>query len=295
MIKIHRSFVFLHLAVFLFGFTGILGELIQLSAIWLVWWRALLTCLILIPVLFWEKSSWPTPKNLFRLMGVGAIVGLHWICFYGSIKLSNSSVAMICLATIPFFTSLFESMIYRRSMNKTDILFSLLILPGIILIAGGLSFDYQIGLWVGIVAAMLSGLFATLNKKYISTAGPLQITFLELFSVWLMSGSVLIILDYFQPSNKFIPNTTDSFYLILLSLFCTVVAFALTVASLRHLSAFTAMLAFNLEPVYGIILSYFLINNNKDMSLRFYSGVAIILLVVFTYPFAKNRRRIPAI
>jgi len=180
-------------------------------------------------------------------------------------------------------------------MNKTDILFSLLILPGIILIAGGLSFDYQIGLWVGIVAAMLSGLFATLNKKYISTAGPLQITFLELFSVWLMSGSVLIILDYFQPSNKFIPNTTDSFYLILLSLFCTVVAFALTVASLRHLSAFTAMLAFNLEPVYGIILSYFLINNNKDMSLRFYSGVAIILLVVFTYPFAKNRRRIPAI
>ncbi|MDQ3141518.1 MAG: DMT family transporter [Bacteroidota bacterium] len=287
---IQRSYLFLHLAVFLFGFTGILGDLILLPAIILVWWRALLTWTIMSPYM-WSSGKWKkiTKKTFLIFLGIGVIVALHWICFYGSIKLANSSVAMICLATISIMTAFFEAWLNKKRIQWTDVFIGILIIPGILLIIQNISADFRVGFWIGILAAAFSALFAALNKKYIATIDPISLTWIELFSVWLFITLLLPIIYWQMPEYKFLPTSTDWLYLLVLSIACTIVAYVLAVKALQHLSAFSTMLTFNLEPVYGIILSILILKEYKEFNLWFYVGVFIIFVSIFIHPYLNNK------
>lgn len=280
----------LHLAVFLFGFTGVLGKSILLPALTLVWWRALLSCLMMWPA-FVKSGGFKTisKRSVYTFLGIGCIVGIHWICFYGSIKLSNSSVAMICLAFIPIFTAIFESLIHRRPLDRLDVFTGFLTIPAMWLIIQHIDLNFRTGLFVGILAALFSALFATLNKKYILSASPMQISWLELFAVWILLSLMLPVLYANQPELKFFPVGMDWIYLLLLSYVCTYIAYVLTIQSLHHLTAFSAMLAFNLEPVYGILLAIALLSEHKDFNMYFYFGVIILLLVVFLHPMLQKK------
>jgi len=276
-----RAYIELHIAVFLWGFTAILGDLIQLSALTLVWWRVFLTCLSLLAFVRLNKIySELGKRHFFTLLGIGCLTGLHWLAFYGSIKLANASIALITMATTSLFSSLLEPWIVKRPFRWYELLLGILILPGIWLITEGSSSDMNLGIVVGLVSAFLASLFTTLNKRYIGNTDPLRVTFIELGGATLFLG---ILLPFFGVANFWPPSGLDWAYLLILAILCTTLTFVLSLRALRKLSAFATNLTINLEPVYGIFLAYFLLDDARELDGRFYFGTGIIMIAVFGY------------
>ncbi|MEL6636555.1 MAG: EamA family transporter [Bacteroidota bacterium] len=294
--KTHRAYLELHFAVFLFGFTAILGDLISLAATTLVWWRVLLTSISLLFLIRGGRQLGALPRSLIlQYMGIGVLVGLHWITFFGAIKYSNASVCLVCMATTSFFTALLEPLLLRQPTRAYEILLGLLIIPGMALIVRSLDWSMLTGVGLGLLSALLASLFAILNKKLVDRADPLSITFLELSSAWLFISFLLPLLYYQNPDLPFWPRDWDWGYLLILALLCTTLAYVLALRSLQHLSAFAANLTVNLEPVYGIVLAIFLLQDNKELNPNFYGGGLIILIAVFSYPLLKSRFEKPAV
>ncbi len=290
--QIQKAYLQLHIAVLLYGFTAILGDLIQLNALMLVWWRVFITSLSLAILFRLRNRLSQIPRlTVLKYMGIGVLIALHWVGFYGSIKLANASTALIAMATTSFFSALIEPFVIKRSVYKYELALGLLIIPGMILIVNGSDFDLIYGLLVGLVAAFLAALFTSLNKKLIIEADEMSITFLELGSAWLFLSVVIPIYALATPGRtlKFWPDSQDLFYLLLLSLLCTTFAYVISLKALRHLSAYASTLTINLEPVYGIILAWVILKEYQERSTGFYLGGGIILLAVFSYPLLKKR------
>jgi drug/metabolite transporter (DMT)-like permease len=288
--SVFKSYVSLHIAVLLFGFTAILGALIQITALELVWWRVLLTALSLAFIGRGIRSVLKMPRrDVLLFLGVGVIVALHWLCFYGSIKFANASIALVCMATTSFFTALIEPILLRSRFRARDIILSLLVVPGMVLVVQNVDVSMMKGVVVGLLSALLASLFASLNKKYIDKAHTYTITFLEMSGSWIflsLLAPILISLDVFTFQW---PSPTDWIYLLILALLCTTLAFILALNSLKHLSAFASNLVINLEPVYGILLAILILREHHDLSFGFYWGVVIILAVVIAYPFLSRK------
>lgn len=286
-----KAYIELHIAVILFGFTAILGELIQLPALSLVWWRVCITCISLLYFINWgQKLRIVSRKNLWRYMGIGLIVGLHWLTFYGSIKMSNASMALVCLATTSFFTSIIESLVGKRSISRLELLLGALILPGMYIIFHNIDPSMVNGFLVGIISAICAATFATLNKVMIGRADNYTITFIELGSAWILM-SVLLLLGIGNISlDRFFPPTTmDWVYIIVLALLCTTLAYVLALNALKHLSAFASNLVINIEPIYGIVLAAILLKEHEQLNTSFYIGGGMILATVLAYPYLKKR------
>lgn len=288
---VQKSYLKIHIAVLLFGFTAILGGLIELSALILVWWRMFLTAISLIFLVKWSRLIGTIDKGLFTILMInGCIVAIHWLCFYGAIKLANASVALVCMASSAFFTSFVEPIALKASINRVDIVMALMVIPGMALVVQNLEVSMLWGVAAGLGAAFLSAVFATVNKKYINSAHATDITFIELGGGWLF---LTLLLPFFISSELesliFWPSFSDMTYLILLALLCTTLAFILSIQSLKHLSAFNSNLIINLEPVYGIVLAWLILQENKELNPGFYLGVVVILIVVFAYPVIKRR------
>ncbi len=282
-----RALIQLHLAVVLFGTSAILGDQIHLSAVVLVWWRLLITIVSLFLfvniVKQFYKTSW---KSLLSWMGIGLIVSMHWIAFFASIKYANASVALICQATTVIFTSMFEPVFFKVRPKWNEILLAILVAPCMILVVSDLTLSV-FGVWLGLVSAALLALFGILNKKMISRGDPLFITFIEMSSGCLAIGIFLLL---FLPSDEsFLPHGYDWLYLVFLALGCTTLGFVLVLQALKHLSAFTTLLAFNLEPVYGILLAGLLLNDASDLSFTFYIGSFLIIALVLIHAWMSNR------
>jgi len=275
-----KSFLQLHIAVFLAGFTAILGKLIELNEGWLVWFRLLLTLLMLGGWMAWRKEmkriAW---KDFFRIAGVGLIIALHWVTFYGSVKYSNVSVALVCLSASGFFTSILEPLIRRTKIILAEMLLGLLAIMGIYII-----FDfhpeYTLGIVFGIVCAIGSSLFPIFNRQLVQRFPPRLLTFYEFGGGLLLLTALLPF--YFQqfPAAYFMPTSSDWAWLLVLAFFCTVIGFELQLRSLQKISAFTANLTYNLEPLYGIILAFIFFDERKLLHQQFYIGLALIVLAI---------------
>lgn len=275
-----KAFIQLHIAVFLAGFTAILGKLITLNEGLLVWYRLLVTSLTLALILLYKKQLAVLKlKQAFRIFGVGAIVALHWVSFYGSIKHSNVSVSLTCLSAIGFFTSFLEPLFMKRRIDIVEILLGLMAIAGIYLI-----FDfypqYKLGILLGLISALLASLFPIFNKILLFKVSANTLTVYE------MTGG-LIALTFFLPfylkefpAAYFLPTLNDWIWLLVLAWLCTVFTFILSLNALRKISPFTANLAYNLEPVYGIILAFLIFHENKYLSAGFYYGLSLILVAV---------------
>ena len=285
-----RAYLELHLAVVLYGFTAILGKLISISAVSIVWWRVFFASISFLFILNVGKLVKKLPRQvIIRFMLIGIIVGLHWITFYGSIKLSNASVSLICLATTSFFTSLIEPIIVKRKFNWLELALGIVILPGMYFIVNGIDVSYYQGVIVGLASALFASLFSILNKKYIDDAQPTELAGIQLFGVFVFISVCAPILFFFNPEIDWMPSMSDVFYLVILALLCTTFAYILSMRSLRHLSAFASNLVINLEPVYGILLAAAILAEYNELSSNFYIGVGIICFAVFSYPVLKKR------
>ncbi len=286
----NKAYIELHIAVFLFGFTAILGDLITLSATVLVWWRVLITCISLFFLLrFGKRMTKLSGKMIAILFGIGVLVALHWVTFFGAIKYSNASIALIALATASFFTAFMEPLMLKKPISKVEIILGVAIIPGMALVVKNIDLSMYMGIYLGLISSILAVTFSILNKKYINDADPMTITFIELGSAWLFLSVCLPFLFWFSEKPVlFWPTNSDLFYLLILALACTTLAYILSLRALKHLTAFATNLTINLEPVYGILLAWLILQENEELNDGFYVGCGLIVLVVFAYPFLKR-------
>ena len=288
----------IHLCVLLWGFTAILGKLITLPALPLVWWRMLIVvaALALLPRVWRGVRAMPL-RARWAYAGIGALVALHWLTFYGAIKLSNASVAATCIAFATPMTALVEPLLTRQRFQPRDLLLGLASLPGIWLVVGGVPAGMHAGIVAGVVSALFVALFGTLNKRMVDGGDALTVTALELsagtLTLTLLAPLMPMLVPAFAGPLLVLPTGMDAFWLVVLALACTLFPFALCLVALRHLSAFTAQLSVNLEPIYAIVLAAILFGEQQELGGKFYAGVAIILGVVFAQGLLAGKRKPP--
>jgi drug/metabolite transporter (DMT)-like permease len=286
-----RARLQIHFCVFLWGFTAILGKLITLAALPLVWWRMLLVSgtLLLVPRV-WRALRVVPLRLALAYAGIGVIVSLHWLTFYGAIKLANASVAATCIAVAPLFLAFLEPLLARRRFELRELLLALVVVPGVALVVDGVPAGMRLGVAVGVLSALLVATFSALNKRLVAHADPLAVTALELGA----GAAFLTMLAPLLPHSGSawpLPDAHDALLLLILAYACTLLPFALSLHALRQVSAFSMQLITNLEPVYAIVLAIVLLHEQRVLDARFYLGVLVILGAVFLHPLLTRGRQ----
>lgn len=282
-----KSYLNLHLIVFIWGFTAILGALISVQSDALVWYRMLLASVFLFFFIFFKKQSFRIPiKEFFKLIFVGLLIALHWVFFFEAIHISNVSITLAVFSLGAFLASILEPIFYGRKILWYEVFFGLIIIASLVMILQ-VEMNYLSGLFYALASIIIGVLFTLLNGKLIERHEPSVITFYEFLA------GVFFITIYFLFTNTFnsdffILTTSDWIYLLILSSICTAYAFTASVKVMRILSPYTVMLTTSLEPVYGIVLAYFIIGGKEKMSVEFYIGAVLIVITVILNGIVKH-------
>jgi len=275
-----KSYLVLHFAVLLAGFTGIFGKLISLNEGLLVWYRVFFSSIILLLVLklFKTKTS-VTSKQKFDIAKIGLFITIHWVFFYASVKYANVSIGVVCYCLTSFFTAVFSPIINRQKFNLTELLLSLLTLAGIALI---FHFDssYQLGIGLGVLSSAFAAIYTIYNERLVRKYDSRIINYYQMIGGTIALGIALPFYLHHFPAPSLLPSLKDTGYLLLLASFCTVGLYVLFAESLKRISAFTVNLSFNLEPVYAIILAFLFFNESKELSVSFYIGLLFVMASV---------------
>ena len=283
-----KNYLLLHLIVFIWGFTAILGALITIDAIPLVWYRMLLAVLFIAIYFLWKKKSFKVDRaGLLKFFFTGVVIALHWVFFFKAIKVSNVSVALVTMSTGAFFTALIEPVFFKRKINALEMFLGLLVIAGLYIIFNFES-QYKLGIIYALIASFLGALFAVLNGLFIKKYTADTISFYQLFFGVVFITIYLLFTNSFSVSFFQIP-ASDWLYLIVLSSICTAYAFIASVHVMKYLSPYTVMLTINLEPIYAIVLTLFIFGDKEQMSSTFYLGAFIVLFVVLLNGIIKNR------
>ena len=280
----------MHLSIILWGATGVLGRGIALSEGMLVWYRLIITTASLgIYILFTKKSFKVSKQNFWKLFGIGALLMVHWLFFYGAIKYSNVSITLSLFASTTLFTALIEPVITKKKFNKAELLYSLMAMCGIALIFYSDENSYSIGIVLALLAAFIGAFFNILNKDVVKEVSSDVVSFYEIGAGLLVLTLLLpLYIHVLQPAKLF-PTNTDWVLLFVLAIICTHITLILSLNALKHLSAFTLNLSINLEPVYGIALAFLIFHENKNLNAGFFAGTFIIMLSVLLHSYFEER------
>lgn len=286
-----RSYLHFHLIVFIWGFTAVLGSLISIDSVPLVWFRMGMASIFIFIYIKWKKIDITLSRKAFLSFAIaGIIIAIHWLTFFGAIKVSNVSITLAMMSTGAFFTALLEPIFYKRKLIWYEVLFGTIVIGALYLIFE-VQPEYRLGIGLALLSALLSAVFTLVNGKFVHQHNPTKISFYEL-----VIGTLFITLylafakaDTFFSSDFFTLPYTDWIYLLILASVCTAYAFIASVKVMKHLSPYTLMLTINLEPVYGILLAYMVLGDKEQMSTEFYYGAIVILLVVIANGILKNR------
>ena len=276
---IQKAFIQLHLSVMLAGFTGLFGKLITLNEVDIVWYRMLFTSIIL---LVFTGLPQIERKKLLQLGGCGALLGLHWMLFYGSIKASNVSIGVICYSLVGFFTAIIEPIIYRKKISTIEILFSLITVFGLLCI---FSFDarYRYGISIGVLSSFVAALYGVCNKKVSVGVKTRTVLFYQMSAGLVVVSMIIPFYLVMFPAHQdvlVIPEGSNLWWMLCHALFCTVAMYILQIQALRTLSAFTVNLTYNLEPCYTIAIAFIVFHEARELNFSFYIGIALILISV---------------
>lgn len=275
----------LHLIVLIYGFTAILGRLISLNADLLVAWRMVITVTVLSLIIFRNGNiKWPSRKQTTSYLLVGVIVACHWITFFGAIKIANVSVALGGLASTTLFVSILEPIILKRRFRVLELAIGLLIIIGLTIIFR-FETTYYKGLIVALTSAFLAALFTVINKKLVSKESNHSF----LMGYLQLAGGATAVIIYLAlkgtfNTTAFLPSSSDWLWLSLLAVICTAYPYIATIRLMKNLSAYNITLAINMEPIYGVVLAFFIFGQSEQMTSGFYLGAAIIMASVFAYP-----------
>ena len=283
-----KNYLHLHLIVFIWGFTAILGELISIEAVPLVWFRMFLAVIFILCYFLIKRENLKIDKRaIFKFFFSGVIIAIHWITFFKAIKVSNVSVTLVTMSTGAFFASIIEPLIFRKKIQPLEIFMGLLVILGLYIIFN-FEGQYIWGIVFALISAFSSALFSVLNGLYIKKYKATVISFYQL----LFGGIGVTIFLFFSnqfTNNFFYLKNSDWFYLLLLSSICTSYAFIASVKVMKYLTPYTVMLTINLEPIYGIILALLILGEKEQMNPEFYYGALIVLFVVILNGVIKNK------
>ncbi len=283
----NKGFLLLHLSVFIAGFTGVLGRLIELDSAVLVWhrmaWAAALMALFL---LFRKDLKRHKFNDICQMGGVGVLLCLHWVFFYASIKASNVSIGVVCFSLVGFFTALFDPIINKHKFSISEFLFSILTVCGVYLI---FHFDtrYRLGIVFGIVSSALYALFAIANQHVGKRYEAKNMLFWEMVGGLVVLSVILPIYNYFIPVGKLMPTGLDYPYIAFMVVVCTIGLCLLQIIVLQKIDAFTVNLTYNLESVYSIIIAMLIFNEYQDLNFSFILGIALIIISVALQTWSK--------
>ncbi|MDQ3277579.1 MAG: DMT family transporter [Bacteroidota bacterium] len=275
-----KALLQLHAAVFLWGFTGVLGRAITLDSTMLVWWRLLITMVSLwVLYTIQGKSRRMDWKGALKIALIGTILALHWVCFYASIKLANVTIALTCLSTTALIAALIEPLILKKRFDLVEIFLGLFAIAGILIIYNT-HIQFSTGIVIGLLSSLFTVVVSVLNKSIVDKHNPENITLYQLTGGFV---GLTVLLPLFQglfPEKFATPTPWDWAWLVVLSWLCTILTFFLYIRALKKVSAFTMNLTLTLEPIYGIILAFLIYQENKMFSQWFYVGFGLIALAV---------------
>jgi drug/metabolite transporter (DMT)-like permease len=281
--------IWLHIAVFIFGTTGILGKLISLDSFHLVWYRLVIAVTAFFAILYFGKSGMLIGRRpLIKILGAGVILVVHWITFFEAIKRSNVSVALVCLSSSAFFTSILEPLYYRRRMAWHEPFFGLCIIVGLYCVFS-FEFEYLDGMILGIVSALFAAWFTVLNALLVRETDAKTITLYELLGA-LGSLTVLLLVTGGFRAEEMAISWSDFGWLLILGTVGTAFSFSLSVQLVKRLTPYTFVMAINLEPIYAMILAVLIWPESETMSGGFYAGAAIVVAVIFLNAMVSKRR-----
>ena len=275
-----KAFFQLHTAVFLAGFTGVLGRLITLNEVVLVWYRLMITCVVLwLSLLVRKRKPAASRKLFFQASSVGFILALHWVTFYAGIKIANVSTALVCLSAMGFFTAILEPVLLRKTFDIREILLGLLAIGGVSII---FHFDprYKLGIVISLFSAFLASIFPVLNRQILQKMDAETAARYQLSGGFLFITLLIPVYLHFFPVGRLLPSLSDIGWLLVLALLCTVLAFELFMKALQKIPAFTVNLSYNLEPIYGVALAFLIYREDKELSPGFYYGFLLIIVAV---------------
>ena len=274
--------------VLILGFTGIFGKLISLNTIELVWYRMLIAFITLFTFLAFKKELTKIKKkDFFGLLFVGSLVAVHWFFFFESIKVSNVSVAVVCLSTASFFSAMIEPFFLKRKPKLYEYLLGIVVFVTLFLMLEAET-KYTMGYIYGIIASFLGTLFTLYNAKYINRLEASKITMVEMLAGIIIFSILMFINKEIGISNLKI-NINDFVYLFLLGTICTAAVFVWMVEIMKYISPYSLIMAINLEPIYSIVLALIIFSESEHMNLSFYIGASVIILVVFLESYLKNK------
>ncbi len=292
MFKTYKYYILLHLIIFMWGFTGILGKLIALDAFIIVWHRVLIAFIALgLFLLFTKKSilisNW---QSGLKLIGVGIIVTLHWITFYKSIQLSTASLGILCLSTTTLHVTWLEPFVMKRPFQVSEFLLGFIVIFGIYFVSSDFQPHEYAALGYGLISALCAALFSVFNAKLAQEIPTPTITLYEMGTGFIFL-SIILLFQGRLTSDLFIMTTSDFLWLLFLGILCTSFAFLITIEIVKVLGAFTVSLSINLEPIYTILLAIFILQEHTLLNNRFYIGATLIILVVIANGWMKNYQR----
>ena len=287
--QFNKSYFKLHFLVVLWGFTAILGLLIKLSFIEVVFYRTLFSFLALAIILQISRVGFFIhPREILKLLLTGMVISFHWLLFFGAARYSNASVSLIGLSTTALWTSLLEPLVHKRKISVIEIFFGLAVIAGLYIIYND-DFTYGIGLLMSLGSALFAAIFTVINYGFIRKYNAVSITFYEMVGAWLTTIPLLWILREDSMSVLSLPSWSDTGYLLILALVCTVYANTVATKLLKEFTAFSSNLIINMEPVYGILLALLIFGDSERMNTSFYLGALSIIVAVFIYPLVLKK------
>ncbi|WP_343634986.1 DMT family transporter [Fluviicola sp.] len=287
-----RYYILMHLVIFMWGFTGILGKLIHIDAQYLVWHRILIAFLSLLIGLYFLKMPMRihNRKAMLKVFGTGIIVALHWITFYSAIKLSTASLGILCLSTATLHVTWIEPIVFKKKFSWIEFLFGALVIFGIYFVSSDFDETQYLALGLGLVSALCAGFFSVFNAKLAEEVPSSAITLHEM-GIGLVFLSGMLLYNGKLDSNLFNMSGSDFAWLLFLGICCTSFAFVATIEVMKKLGAFTVSLSINLEPVYTILLAIPILHEDELLNGNFYAGSAMIIVVVIANAIYKSKMR----
>lgn len=283
-----NALLLLHLTVFIWGFTGILGKLIQQGTLHLVYTRTVIALAGLALGAWWMRRTLsPRTPDLKHYLLISIIITAHWITFYGAIKISTASIAAACLSTSTVFTALLEPFWFKRRIRMYEVLLGMVVIAALVLIFG-LETEHRTGILIGVLSALLSAWFNIVNAVLVQRDNVFRISFYEMAGAMVLLGGYLLFTNDLPPPLWELP-TSDIIYQLLLGLVCTSFAFVAGIVVMRQLSPFTVMLTVNLEPVYTIVVALLIWGSEEKMKAGSYMGIALILACLFVNGWLQRR------
>lgn len=283
-----RPLLTLHLIIVAWAFTAILGKLISIPAPDMVVWRTGIAAMGFVGLAGMYHTSLRIPaSDAWKLLGIGAFIGVHWVLFFLSARLATASVSLAAMPTMMIWCSLVEPLVNgTRRWSRVELIIGVITIAAVWMMYA-VEMRYWLGLSVGLLSAVLASIYAVTNKQVVARFHFTVLCSYQMTGACLAAWCLLPLVDgRYLPQ---VPGSRDLGWLLLFAFGCTVLPYAAFVSVMRQLSVFTINVVYNLEPLYGIVLAALIFGAKEQMTPGFYAGAGIIILSVLMVPWLQKR------